>query len=245
MKHTFFLVMLIILTSISFLILSCSDDNINQPNPDNGLVKISGTLTDWNYGIGKSLSMYTNPPYVSYLVGNSTISTTGDFSIQLSSPPISELKPVIELESLRNKNSLIISDTTVKGCFSKFLIKQDSTSFFIGEAIPSSNQVTFGEGHYFVKYIYLEKAMSIIGKLNDTIFGDSIEVEYKLNYTSGWNIRINKIVEIAEVDSLKSFRKNEITNKPEPDMIFKTHIFGKCITRNSKRPPFHCVRFEY
>lgn len=211
--------------SIVFLFLSCSDDNINQPNFSNSLTNISGTLTNWNYGGDKSLNMYTNPPYASYLVGSSVISPDGEFTILLSTPPISELKPVVELESLTNKNNLFISDTTVKGCFSEFLIKIDSTNYFIGEAIPGSSQLTFGEGLYFVKYIYLEKPMTIQGKLNFLLLNDSIEVEYKLNYLKGWNIRTYKIIERTQIDSSKLFIKDEINNKQEPDMIFKTHIY--------------------
>lgn len=222
-KNVFKSILLIII--ISFSIISCSDDNINQPYQNNGLLKISGRLTDWNYGTGKSLSMYTNPPHVTYLVGNSVISSNGDFSILLSNPPQTELKLVLELEPPSVFSNLSISDSTVKGCFAEFLIKLDTANYFIGEVIPGKNQITFGVGDYFVDYIYLEKPMSITGKQNYTLFNDSIEIVYNLNYSKGWNIRTYKVVEITEIDSSKSFKKSEYNNKQEPDMVFKTHIF--------------------
>ena len=225
MKRIVFFESILLLITFSFLIISCSNDNVNQPYQNNGLLKISGRLTDWNYGTGKSLSMYTNPPYVTYLVGNSLISPNGDFSILLSSPPASELKPVLELETLTGNNNLSISDTTVKGCFSEFLIQLDTANYFIGEVIPGPPQNIFSVGSYFVKYIYLEKPMTITGKQYYNLFNDSIEVVYNLDYSEGWNIRTYKMVEITEIDSSKSFIKSEYNNKQEPDMVFKTHIF--------------------
>ena len=105
------------------------------------------------------------------------------------------------------------------------MIKLDTANYFIGEAIPGQNQNTIGVGNYFVDYIYLEKPMSITGKQNYTLFNDSIEITYNLNYSKGWNIRTYKVVEITEIDSSKSFKKSEFNNKQQPDMVFKTHIF--------------------
>jgi hypothetical protein len=188
-------------------------------------LKISGKLTDWNYGTGKSLSMYTDPPHGTYLIGNSVISSNGYFSILLSNPPQNELKPVLELEPPPWFSNLSISDSTVKGCFAEFLIKLDTANYFIGEVIPGKNQITFGVGDYFVDYIYLENPMSITGKQNYILFSNSIETVYNLNYSKGWNIRTYKVVEITEIDSSKSFKKSEYNNKQEPDMVFKIHIF--------------------
>ena len=226
MKRTIILMSVGLLLTCNFMLISCSDEKINQPETDNTLHDISGRITNWNYGSGKSLSMYPNPPYAKSLVGNSVISSNGDFSILLSDPPSTELKSILELEEIRGNNNLSISDTSVKGCFSEFLIKLDSENHFIGEMSPEQNQNTVQVGNYSCRYIYLDKSISITGKLIRTIYNDSYEVRYNLNYSKGWNIRTDKFIGENMIDSVKRVQYFEYKNTQEPDMVFKAHMWG-------------------
>ena len=189
---------LLIATMSIFVIISCEDNNPNEPEDNdetNGggvVTSISGKIWSWQLQDGYKIKLEVyNDTKETFVAGESSISTDGSFNIStLQEVPANFLFPVTNVFPA---DSVTISNQDAKFCY-------HSTDF----TIYNSSDVVYGHVEYawygasdneFTNgsYLYSDSDVSITGSF--TQYNSPVTVN--VNLKKGWNI----IYEIAKFEN--------------------------------------------
>lgn len=189
----------IIIAIFGLAFISCKKDEINS----DGIIR--GTIADFEEGTVDKIKCFNE--LEDDLLGESQVSSKGEFSMNLATPIC---------EEIGGSSSVVVSDPTTKTTFGTMYAYKNDTELGMLVKCNITDLLAFTtEGAAIAQFMYADKPCTVKGTENETDGGDYIATTiYDLNLKKGWNEVVQIIDEYVITSSSLKLKTTISTSIP-------------------------------